>query len=241
MLIRNAEEYLMLQNFNFIIGFFHSRRYKWTIKKIIKNANIFKGKKIKILDIGSGHSLIIDYLQKAKLNFEYIGIEPNESYFNYAKQKYLNMSDVTLIKKPIEEVIDDFSDIDIYIALESLASMTEDKLIELIKVISPKNYKLFLCTINNEVGPALLFKNLASYLFRYKRYKAYTLRETFNATFYSMHKNQPHKSKNQFFNWKFLLHLLHQKMIINSISSNPLNIIPSEFSPNIFIEARKRI
>ena len=241
MLIKNAEEYLNNQKFNLLISYVHSRRYKWTIKKIIKNLNIFKEKKLKILDIGSGHSLIIDYLQKAKLNFEYIGIEPNDSYFNYAKKRYSNMSNVTLIKKPVEEVIDDFADIDIYIALESLASITEDTLIELINIISKKNYKLFLCTVNNEIGPALLIKNLGSYLFRYKRHKAYTLKETFNATFYKMHKNRPHKSKNLFFNWKFLLHLLHQKMIINSISSNPSNLIPSELSPNIFIEAKKRI
>lgn len=236
----NERDYLRHQNFNRLISFIHSTRYGWVVNKIKNKASENKNKTIKILDIGSGHSLIIEYLIKENLNFEYIGIEPCKTYYSYAKKKYKNYKNINLINKKIEQVINDFVDIDIYLALESLGALTENELHNLIDNISIKDFKLFLCTVSNEIGPALLLKNIGSFLMRYERHKQYTLKNTLNSTFYRFHKNPPHKSTYVNFNWKNLLYKLHQKMNIMSIGKNPFNFIPSEISPSIYLEATKR-
>ena len=68
-------------NFNFITRYLHNRKYLIT-KKIL--CEFSQSQKINILDIGCGSASMYEHLKDCSLNFNYIGVEPDEDLFNEA-------------------------------------------------------------------------------------------------------------------------------------------------------------
>lgn len=242
--------YLENLNFNSITKYLHSRRYKWVLDKIIKKNNLInkKNKCIKIVDIGCGHCEVFNELIKTSLNFEYYGIDITSNLIKIAKTNYSHDERFNIIEGFAEEIIDNLENVDYFLALESLEHIQEKNVLDIILKIKSKTFNSFLFTVPNEIGPAIIFKNLGSYLMSYKRYKEYSLMETINAGFFKLHKLPPHSGvenksvtlRHKGFDYRFLIHIIHQYLQINSIGKNPFNWIPSLISPSIFIECSKR-
>ena len=157
--------------------------------------------------------------------------------------------DFKTINARIEDVIDNYNDIDIYTALESFEHMPEYKIPYLLNKISKKKPKLFACSVPVEVGPAIIIKNFGSKLIGYDRLE-YSLKDTLWAGIYQLDKISPHQQyKNGIlrenlghkgFDWRWLKHNLRQCMNIVSINKSPFNFIPSAFSPSIAFTAKPR-
>ena len=241
--------YLENLNYNKITKFLHTRRYQWVIKKInLRNKKInAKNNLIKIVDIGCGHCDVFKELLKTDLNFDYIGIEPKGSLINIAKSNYSNNERFNIIDGLADNVIENLEKVDYFLALETLEHIPEKNVLDIILKIKEKKPKAFLFTVPNEVGPAILIKNLGSFLMSYKRYKEYSFMETLNAGLYKLHKLPPHSDKgdsfmvgHKGFDYRFLIYQIHQHMQINSIGRNPFDWIPTFIAPSVFVECITR-
>ena len=242
--------YLENLNYNKITKYLHSRRYQWVIKKINLRNNIInaQNKCIKIVDIGCGHCEVFNELIKTDLNFEYLGIEPKESLIKKAKINYSNFQRFNIIEGLADSLIEKLEEVDYFLALETLEHIPENNVLDIILKIKEKRPKAFLFTVPNEIGPAILIKNLGSFLMSYKRYKEYSFKETLNAGLYKIHKLPPHSEQkgNSFmvghkgFDYRFLIYQIHQHMQIKSIGKNPFDWIPSLVAPSIFVECIPR-
>mgnify|MGYP004181272689 CR=1 FL=1 len=62
--------------------------------------------------------------------------------------------------------------------------------------------------VPNEIGPAVLIKNIGSFLMGYLRYKEYSFMETIYASLYKIDKFKPHYDGHKGFDWRVLYYNL---------------------------------
>ena len=247
-IVKTYEKY---QNLNLINRYLHSFRYKW-ILSVFKElrSELFNNNPIKVLDIGCGPCKLYETLKKEKIQINYIGIDSEKEFFDYGLETYGHNNDFNIINAKIEDVIDNYDDIDIYTALESFEHMPEYKIPYLLNKISKKKPKLLACSVPVEVGPAIIIKNFGSKLIGYDRSPDYSWKDTLWAGIYQLDKISPHQEyKNgkmrehlghKGFDWRWLKHNLRQCMNIVSINRSPFNFIPSALSPSIAFTAKPR-
>ena len=88
-------------------------------------------------------------------------------------------------------------------------------------------------TVPNEIGPAILIKNLGSFLMGYKRYKEYSIQETLYASIYELDRVARHGTGHKGFDWRWLAQTLRQNVTISRKITNPSQFIPKFISPSI--------
>ena len=228
----NQHIYEKNQNFNFIINFLHRTRFR-NLENLIIRASKEKKGKLKIIDVGGGASEAYKTITKLGIDFEYVGVDMCEEFCDIASQRYSQFENFKIIFDSIENQFDKFTDADVIIGLESFEHMKEWLVVRTIEAISKSSFMYLYITVPNEVGPAILVKNIGSALIGYKRYKEYEWRETFFASIYELDKVKRRNTGHKGFDWRWLAQTLRQNVTIVKKTSSPANFIPKFISPSI--------
>ena len=172
----DADHYEDIQNFNFITKFLHRTRFR-NLEILIIKASKEKKEKLKIVDIGCGDSSAYAVIKALDINFDYIGIELRKDFCDIANKKYNQYQNFKIIQGSVENHFEIFSDADVIIGLESFEHIPSWLVVRTIEAISKSSFMYLYLTVPNEVGPAILVKNVGSAIIGFDwRWLAQTLR-----------------------------------------------------------------
>jgi len=221
-----------MQNFNFITSFLHRTRFR-NLEKLIIRASIEKKGKLKIVDVGCGHAKAYKIIKEQGIDFDYVGVELTKKFYDVAHDRFSQFENFNIIFDSIENQFEKFIDADVIIGLESFEHIPEPLVVRTIEAISKASFMYLYITVPNEVGPAILIKNIGSALMGYERYKEYEWRETFFASIYDLDRVERHGTGHKGFDWRWLAQTLRQNTTILKKTSSPANFIPKFISPSI--------
>lgn len=238
MLEKNQTYYEKNQNFNPVVRWLHSIRYKYLIeifdKLIFENPN----KKLKVVDIGCAHAKTFEILNN-DYEIEYVGIEIDVHFFETAKFRYGSYPNFRIINDSIENHYRELEGVDLVISLETLEHIPENIVVRLIEKIGLAKPKYFLCSVPNEIGPIIWIKNIGSLIMGYMRHKEYKWSETLYAGLYKLDKVEVHGTGHKGFDWRWLAQTIRHNMKITDTFSSPFRWLPKTFSVSvIFISCR---
>ena len=231
-LLTGAKNYDRIQNFNFITKLLHQTRFR-NLEKLIIQASIEKKGKLKIVDVGCGPASAFKTIEQQGIAFDYIGVELRRDFCDIANDRFRQFKNFKIICDSIENHFDKFTDVDVIIGLESFEHIPEPLVVRTIEAISKASFMYLYITVPNEVGPAILVKNIGSALMGYERYKEYEWRETFFASIYDLDRVERHETGHKGFDWRWLAQTLRQNTTILKKTSSPANFIPKFISPSI--------
>lgn len=223
--------YERTQNFNIITKFLHSTRYR-NLKKIIKSGATQRGV-LNIVDVGCGPAKSYEVIKGLDIDFQYLGIEVERDFCSIATERYGHFDNFKIACDSIENVFEAFETADIIIGLESFEHIPESLVVRTVEAIGRSDFLYLYVTVPNEVGPAILIKNVGSFLMGYRRYKEYRWNETFAAAMYNLDKVDRHGTGHKGFDWRWLAQTLRQNCKIKQITTSPFQIVPQIFSPSI--------
>lgn len=231
----NAERYRKFQNFNFITKLLHSVRYNYTLN-FIDSLNYDKTKPLKILEIGCADGQLFGLLDQHYC-IEYTGIELFADFASVAQKKHGHKANFNLIHGSVMNCLDNIvnTEYDLIISLETLEHIPWTEVITLLQSLSHSQCKHFLFSIPNEIGPAVLIKNIGSFIMRYPRYREYSWRHTWYAGFYRLDQLPRHHINHIGFDWRWIVQLIRYNFRILKIKKSPFKFIPSYLSPSFFI------
>jgi len=231
--MEDVQLYNKYQEYNIINKCLHSVRYS-NLKKLAKLLVKLKGgKKLKVLDLGSGSSRAYQILKECDLLESYEGVEIDENFVSFSIEKYGKNKDFKILNESAEKSIGKFSNYDLIIAFESFEHMPALMVHRIVESIGQSDCYCLYATVPNEIGPAVAIKNLGSWLIGYVRYKEYNLKETLNATCYNLDKVGRHQLGHKGFDWRWLAQVLRLNMVIMKRTKSPANLVPTLFSPSI--------
>ena len=228
----NQHKYEETQDFNFVTRFLHKSRYKYLLDLVETIAAERGGKTIKIVDVGCGTAKVFSVLD-AKFDIDYLGIELNKEFCDLAEKRYGERPNFRIICDSIMEHLGEFEGADLVVSLECLEHIPERFVVRIIEAVADADVPRFYCTVPNEVGPAILIKNVGSFLMGYIRHREYAWRETLAASVYNLDKVGLHGTGHKGFDWRWLAQTVRHNMKIDTITTSPHWIVPRSFSPSI--------
>jgi SAM-dependent methyltransferase len=235
----NLTGYEKHQNFNPILKYCHSLRYKaaLTIFSQIAEGN----KQLEVLEIGCAHARLFELLDSS-FKIKYTGIEICSEFVEVAKQRYGHRPNFSIIERSVLDLLDDIQaqHFDVIICLETLEHIPEREVVRIVEAIAKIAAKRFIFSVPVEIGPIVWLKNFGSWIMRYQRYEQYTLAETFWAGLYQLDKLPPHGIHHKGFDWRWLAQTIRHNMNIVKIRRLPTQMLPSGLSTSILIEAVSR-
>jgi SAM-dependent methyltransferase len=226
------------QNFNPLVRWLHSIRYKYLIELFEKINKENQTKQIKVVDIGCAHAKTFGLLNK-RYNISYVGIELDQGFAEIAKSRYGAQPNFRIINDNIENHYNELENVDFIMSLETLEHIPEHIVIRLIEQIAIVNPKYFVCSVPNEVGPIVWLKNVGSLLMGYMRHTEYKWNETLFAGLYQLDKIETHSTGHKGFDWRWLAQTIRHNRKITKTLSTPFRWLPKTFSVSIiFISVR---
>jgi SAM-dependent methyltransferase len=225
-------KYEKTQEFNLITRILHRTRYAILEKLVLRIHKECSGT-LKVVDVGCGPAHSYQVLTKLGVDFNFTGIELREDFCELAKSRYGVRDNFTIICDSIENQFDKFEGADLIIGLESFEHIPEWLVVRTVEALKKTSFKYLYITVPNEVGPAILIKNVGSFLMGYTRYKEYSWAETFYASIYELDKVARHGTGHKGFDWRWLAQTLRQNVKIITKTTSPLKIIPKFLSPSI--------
>ena len=224
--------YDKLQNFNFITRLLHRTRFR-NLEKLIIRASIEKKGKLNIVDVGCGHAAAYKNIKQQGIDFDYVGVELRRDFFDIANDRFSQFENFNIICDSIENQFEKFIDADVIIGLESFEHIPSWLVVRTIEAISKSSFMYLYLTVPNEVGPAILVKNVGSAIMGYERHLEYEWRETFFSSIYELDKVKRHNLGHKGFDWRWLAQTLRLHSTIVKKTSSPANFIPKFISPSI--------
>ncbi len=224
--------YEKTQSFNGITKFLHSIRYK-NLSALVENIASTKSGKLKIVDIGCGPAKSYQVIKNLGIEFSYLGIELREDFSNLAIDRYSQYDNFQIINDSIENAFYIFNDADLIIGLETFEHIPESILVRTIEAIGKSNFGYLYFTVPNEIGPAIIIKNVGSLLMGYQRYREYKWSETFAAGTYNLDSVGRHGTGHKGFDWRWLAQTARQNCKIVKITKSPFQFVPKFISPSI--------
>ena len=232
-------DYEKSQNFNLLISWLHSIRYKYLIELFDQLKNENPNKEIKVVDIGCAHAKTFGLLN-GRYNINYVGIELNQMLAETARSRYGMSPNFRIVNDSIENHYAELENVDFLISLETLEHIPEHIVVRLIERIAVANPKYFVCSVPNEVGPIVWIKNIGSLLMGYVRHSEYKWSETLYAGLYHLDKIETHSTGHKGFDWRWLAQTIRYNRKITKSFSSPFRWLPKTFSVSvIFISCRK--
>jgi len=226
------------QNFNFITSYLHNYRYK-NLLDLFKSIKTKDGDEINVTDIGCGVGKSYELLN-ANYKINYCGIEANKGFYDIANERYGDFKNFDIVCDSIENQYCKFEQADIVIGLETFEHIPENLVVRVIEAIAKSKVPLFYCTVPNELGPAILIKNIGSYIMGYSRHKEYSWRETFSSSMYDLDNVGLHGAGHKGFDWRWLAQTIRHNLQIEKITTSPFNFVPKFLSPSIGFIAKSR-
>jgi SAM-dependent methyltransferase len=217
------------QNYNPLVAYLHSLRYKHLIALFELISSQDSQKTLKVIDIGCAHAKTFGLIND-KFKINYIGIELNQGFSDTANNRYKSFENFKIINDSVENHFSEFDDSDIILALETLEHIPEHIVVRIVEKIALTNPKAFMCSVPNEVGPIVWVKNVGSLLTGYMRHKEYKWRETFYAGLYCLDKVETHDIGHKGFDWRWLAQTIRHNMKITKCYSTPFRWLPRTFS-----------
>lgn len=227
-----------------------------TSTNITANPSIQKAK-LSLLEIGCGYGKSLQVIkQNANLPIHrYLGIDIEADFIKHCQQQHScndsfhsslssgspisssQKEKIEFIHADIREYASKKRDLSFHpnaiIALECFEHMNEYDIPLIIDWIASLDCPLFI-SVPNEIGPAILLKNIGSWLMGYTRFKEYSLSDTLNAAIFRLEKLPKHETGHIGFDWRWLLSVLKQRFIVTNIGTSPFSFIPRFLSPSIY-------
>ena len=219
------------QDFNFITRTLHATRYKKLVALIKKISPSHKT--LRVVDVGCGPAKAYEVISGLGIEFTYFGVELRKDFSDIAKARYGENRNFKVVCDSIENVYEVFDSADLIIGLETFEHIPDSLVVKTIEAISKSNFSYLYITVPNEVGPAILVKNLGSFLMGYVRHAEYSWRETIWAATYKLDNVERHGVNHKGFDWRWLAHTLRQNCRIQETTTSPISIIPKFISPSI--------
>ncbi len=236
---RGQAFYERKQEFNALVSWLHSLRYKNIIGVFEELARSCNNRKIEVFEIGCAHAKLFSILND-KFNINYTGVEIREAFVNAANERFKKYSNFRIIQGGAEEQLKQCHDVDIIVALETLEHIPEHLVVRIVEEVSRIRPKIFVCSVPVEIGPAIWFKNLGSLLMGYMRHTEYTWPETFWAGFARLDKLPPHDTGHKGFDWRWLAQTIRHNLTIRELRTLPFSILPVGLSTSVFIISESR-
>jgi ubiquinone/menaquinone biosynthesis C-methylase UbiE len=227
-------DYEKNQNFNWLVKELHKVRYRHLISAVREE---FEDRPFTVLDIGCAHATAFKALN-AEFSITYHGVDHNESYIEFARQRYGEASNFSATVADANSGDMDYSKFDLVIALETLEHIPMVDCFRLVSRIGQSPPRLFLCSVPNEVGPILWIKNVGSMLLGYMRHREYSWNETLNAGLYRLERVGRHGTDHKGFDWRWLAHTIRQNFHVAEINSSPFSWLPKTLSFSVFWKCR---
>jgi len=231
--------YEIAQDFNLITRILHSTRYRNLLTFFSRIEKEIGQHPIKVVDIGCGPAKSFEVLNE-RFSIDYVGIELREDFCKLARERFGNNANFTVICDGIENLYERFSGADVVIGLEVFEHIPEPLVVRVLEQISKNGVSYFYCTVPNELGPAILIKNVGSFLMGYHRHKQYTWIETWHAFLCNLDSVSLHETRHIGFDWRWLAQSIRQNMKIERITTSPINFVPRSFSPSLGFVCVKR-
>lgn len=230
--------YEKAQNFNPIVRWLHSIRYKYMIELFDRIQSENPGRAIKIVDIGCAHAKTFSILNE-RYNISYVGVELDQSFAETAQQRYGDKANFRVINDTIENHYAELESVDVIMSLETLEHIPEHIVVRLIEKIAAVNPKYFICSVPNEVGPIVWIKNVGSLLMGYMRHTEYKWRETFYAGIYNLDEVETHGTGHKGFDWRWLAQTIRHNRKITKTMSSPFRWLPKTLSVSVIFISRR--
>ena len=232
-------DYEKTQNFNVLTQLLHGTRYRNLQKFVRRVEGAFKGETVRLVDVGCGLAKVFGILDPVH-PIEYLGIELRDDFCELAERRYGERGNFRIICDSIENHLDAFQDADAVVGLESFEHIPERIVVRVVEALRDHGVPHFYCTVPNEVGPAILIKNVGSAVMGYTRHREYTWRETLAASVYDLDKVGLHDTGHKGFDWRWLAQTIRQNIRIDEITTSPVSLVPRSISPSIGFVCSRR-
>lgn len=242
----DTEVYMEAQNFNFLCGFLHNVRYRRLCSFLRKLAHkkqcIHALDYFNIVELGCGYGKTVEILKNTRFCecINYLGVDINKDFISYADKKYGAANNIcnayVFSHEDIQNLMNTYSErneLDLIICLETLEHIPERKVQEIVEWMASWKCPVFL-SVPNEIGLAILFKNLGSWILRYMRHKEYSMKDTLYASLGMMEKVKTHGVGHIGFDYRWLLSILKQNFDNVKIQTSPFRWVPRWLSPSIY-------
>ena len=227
------------QNKDFISQTLHRTRF-FHLERIVKSAFNELKRPLKIVDIGCGLCKAYKVISDLEIDFDYKGVELREDFYKLSIERYSSKDNFSIVQDNIENHFHLFENADLIIGLESFEHIHENLVVRIIEKISNTSFKYLYITVPNELGLAILIKNIGSYIMRYPRAKDYSLKETFYAATYELDKIERVYNDHKGFDWRWLAQTLRINLKIIEKIKSPYKFVPIFMSPSIGFLCIKR-
>ena len=232
-------DYEERQSFNALVRFLHSVRFK-TLEGAARGLKPAYGARLRVLDIGCGPASAYPVLTKLRQDIEYVGVELREDFCALARERYGGEEGFAICQAGIGEQLDLIERCDLILGLESFEHILEPEVEQVVETIGRAEFQKLLITVPNELGPAIVLKNVGSLLMGYMRHKEYRWRDTYHAAIYAADKLPPHTNGHIGFDWRWLERTLRQHVEVSRITTSPWPWVPRALSPSIGFLCERR-
>lgn len=230
----SKNDYETTQDLNCITKFLHSTRYK----NLIHIALSLNSNGLRVLDIGAGTARAYEVLNARCAVDSYTALEVDTDFIELNHSRHGKNTNFNCISA--QELTISPSHYDLIIGLESFEHMTTEAREQYIQHIKKCDFKYLYITVPNEIGPAIMIKNVGSWLMGYIRHEEYYFRETVFASMYRLDKVRPHQQGHRGFDYRALRATLNDNFHITKVYKSPTNYIPLSFSPSVGFLCVKR-
>lgn len=237
----DATSYERKQNFNPLVRWLHSFRYKVILEVFADLERELDGRAIRVLEIGSAEGKLFDLVNQ-RFRIDYTGIEVRYGLAEVSRKRYGDLANFRVIVGSAADpkVFVDVGRPDIVVALETLEHIPEHHVVRIVEGIAALQPRILACSVPVEVGPAIWAKNVGSWLVGYMRHREYRWAETFWAGLYQLDRLPPHSLGHRGFDWRWLAHTIRHNLEIVRIRRFPSPFLPASCSTSVFFLARPR-
>lgn len=236
-----VETYEAAQNYSGLNSWLHRFRFRHIVRTAQRLAE--PGRPLNVLEIGCAYGKAYGTLDAA-LAIRYVGVDPHADFIAEAQRRHGARANFRAVCEGGEAFLaregESLGPLDLVFALETLEHVPAAEVQRILERIAALRPRLFVASVPVEVGPAVVLKNLGSALTGYQRHKEYTLAETLWAGIYRLDKVAPHQCGHKGFDWRWLVHTIHQAMPIVRVRRFPANWLPGALATSIYIEAAPR-
>ena len=225
-----------------VVRWLHSFRYKNTLRVFDQLSREVADRPIRVVDIGCAVAKSYALLD-GRYSIEYTGIDISSEFVETARRRYGDRPNFSIIQGSAADALDGMSGIDVILALETLEHVPDDVVPVILDRVSSVRPRLFVCSVPNELGPVIWFKNFGSLLIGYRRSARLSRRmfmNTFWASVYRVDRLPAHRTGHSGFDWRRLADQIRARMRIREVRTLPVNSLPTGLATNVYMIAEPR-
>jgi SAM-dependent methyltransferase len=235
-----AAAYERTQNFNAVTRWLHGRRYRHSIAVVAELAQEVD-RPVRILEIGCGQAKLFGALNPL-FDIRYTGIDVEPAFVEAAQRQFGHLKNFLVESRPAQDAdfLASLKRPDAVFALETFEHIRASDVVRIVEAVARLKPRRFVCSVPVEVGPAVLAKNVGSWLMGYGRHREYSWRETWAAACYRLEILPPHNGGHKGFDWRWLAQTVRHNFRHVERRHLPANWLPAALSTSVYLVARPR-